>query len=493
MPDSAQSGASVITAEEIERELALLGRLKSRVTGTAEQEQLVAHIEKQLTDAGLDVRSDTLSFTRWGPSSEASAALHIARRPVPIASVFPYSGVTGPDGVRGQLVRLRGPMPVWRRARRKIAVVEVSNFAVPSSAVIDTWDADAPWPVMHNPLVPTTLAGLGLARARKAGVKAVIFVWRNISDDNARGQYLPFTLGYQGIPAVFVSGKAGEAVLAGAAGRDDASVVLDYQLHPRATTRTIWTTVEGTARPDETVLVVTHTDGVNAVEENGHIATVAMARAAALDPPERTTVFVFTSGHMRIPAVTSAGQATQRFLSDHPELWAGTAGRRCAVAGLAVEHLGAREFIDDPAANQLRPTGRIEPELLYATTPELAHLARRQWRGDKGALPRISKPTPLVQFGEGEPLLHAGIPAISLVSTPLYLLAETTGDESHLVDNAALHRQVDNFERLYREISSVHIDDFGRVRKPTNAARLRGIASLVKAMAATKVLELRGR
>lgn len=486
MSDSAQP-ASIITADQIQQELALLGGLKSRVTGTAEHERLIAHIEQQLTVAGLDVHSDTLSFTRWAPSSANSSGLQIAGTQIPIASVFPYSGITGPDGTTGVLVSLGGPVPAWKRAQGKVAVVEVRNFGLPFSAIVDTWDGDASWPVMRNPLIASSLAGIGLARARKAGVKAVIFVWRNISDDNARGQYVPFTFDYQGIPAVFVSGEAGEAVLAGARDGKQACVTLDYRLIPEATTRTIWTIVEGSSRPDETVLIVTHTDGVNAVEENGHIAVVAMARAAALDPPERTTVFVFTSGHLRIPAVTSKGQATTRFLSDHPEVWAGGVGRRRAVAGLAVEHLGAREFVDDPDANELRATGRIEPELLYATTPELAHLARQEWRSDDDAVPRISKPSPLIHFGEGEPLLHAGIPAISLVTAPQYLLAEKADDETNLVDNTALHRQVDNFERIYRQISSERVTDFGQVNNPTGLKRLRGAASLLKTVAASKL------
>lgn len=268
-------------------------------------------------------------------------------------------------------------------------------------------------------------------------------------------------------------------------------MTLDYQLIPDSPTRTIWTMVEGTTTPDETVFVVTHTDGVNAVEENGHIAMVAMARAAVLDPPDRTTVFVFTSGHMRIPAVTSEGQATQRFLADHPELWAGHAGLRRAVAGLAIEHLGAREFIDNPDANELRPTGLVEPELLYATTSELAQLARAEWQPEDGVTLRVSRPTALIHFGEGEPLLHAGIPAISLVTAPLYLLAEFPGEETELVDNAALQRQVNNFERLYRRISSVGTVNFGHAEKPSKTARFRGFASLLTSIAVTKLAGIR--
>lgn len=95
---------------------------------------------------------------------------------------------------------------------------------------------------------------------------------------------------------------------------------------------------------------------------------------------------------MRIPAVTSKGQATQRFLRDHPEVWAGGHGQRRAVAGLAVEHLGARELVDDPVTNTLRATGRIEPELLYATTPELAQLASQKWHGVNRTLPVSPSP-----------------------------------------------------------------------------------------------------
>lgn len=215
MSDRAQSG-SVITADEIEQELALLCRLKSRVTGTAEHDELIEHIDDQLTKAGLNVRSDTLRFTRWHASRDGNSALRVSGRPVPIASVVPYSGITGPGGTTGELVRLRGPAPAWKKARGKIAVVEVRNFRFPFSAVVGAWGRDSPWPVVRNPLIASTLAGLGLARAHKAGVSAVIFVWRNISDDNARGQYLPFTLGYQGVPAIFVSGTAGDTVLAAA-------------------------------------------------------------------------------------------------------------------------------------------------------------------------------------------------------------------------------------------------------------------------------------
>lgn len=93
MRDSERS-PSIITADQIDQEVALLNRLKSRVTGAVEHEELIKHIETQLFDSGLDVRSDVLPFTRWAPQGDAGPTLTVAGRPVPIASAFPYSGTT---------------------------------------------------------------------------------------------------------------------------------------------------------------------------------------------------------------------------------------------------------------------------------------------------------------------------------------------------------------------------------------------------------------
>ena len=482
--------ASIITAEQIDSEVGLLNRLKSRVTGSAEHEELIGHIESQLRESGLAVNSDSLFFSSWTSVAGEAASLRVEGRLHRISSIVPYSGTTSPAGIEAELVLLGSLMPTWENARDKIAVVEVSNFRVPMRGPIGTWGDDPSWPTTANPVIAATIAGTRLAQARRAGVKAVIFAWKNISDECADDQYLPFTFDYQDIPAVFVSGAAGRSVVEAAAAGETGSLVVPYVVTPGATTRTLSAVVEGTHAPDETVLMVTHTDGVNAIEENGHIALVAMARAAARNPPERTSVFVFTSGHLRIPAFTSHGQATQRFLTDHPELWAGGPGQRHAVAGLAVEHLGAVEFSDDPVNNLQRPTGLLEPELLYATTPQLADLARENWEFAPGSIRRISKPSPLIHFGEGEPLLHAGIPAVSLVTAPLYLLAQRKGDEVELVDKEALHRQVDSFERLYRRLTSLQTTDFGRTRKPGPMRMIAGVLILASATAARAVARL---
>ena len=57
----------------------------------------------------------------------------------------------------------------------------------------------------------------------------------------------------------------------------------------------MWAAVEGEIAL-ETVLVITHTDGGNAVEENGAIRVLDLIRTATERRPKRTLVFVFITG-----------------------------------------------------------------------------------------------------------------------------------------------------------------------------------------------------
>ena len=195
----------------------------------------------------MDVREDVLDFERrTQPGDPDGLRLTVDGQAVEISSAFPYSGTTGPDGVRGRLRHLRGPLPRWSRARGGIAVVEVRNRELPASAVVGSWDPDDPWGRAANPMLPATLVGLGLKRAARAGVKGVVLVVRGVSAANARGQYAPFTLSYSGIPAVSVAGGAADAVLHAAQRGAQAELVLDATLTKDASMRTVWAAVEGT-------------------------------------------------------------------------------------------------------------------------------------------------------------------------------------------------------------------------------------------------------
>ncbi|KAE8336560.1 hypothetical protein BDV24DRAFT_141477 [Aspergillus arachidicola] len=158
-----------------------------------------------------------------------------------------------------------------------------------------------------------------------------------------------------------------------------------------------------------------------------------------------------------MPALTKSGKATTRWLVDHPEFWKGGVGQRRAIAGLVIEHLGAVEFQESLSTNSYSSTGKVQPEVLYATTKELAAITQQEWRGADPAFIRVSRPSNTSQFGEGAALSDKEIPNVSLVTGPLYLLAEWVGDEHDLIDLPALTRQVRSFQRLRKQLDRLDI------------------------------------
>ncbi|WP_307215964.1 hypothetical protein [Microbacterium sp. SORGH_AS_0888] len=341
------------------------------------------------------------------------------------------------------------------------------NVDAPASLLLDSWGGPLPFDRTANPAISSELAGTDLSGARAAGVLGVVAIWRDLPDDEARGQYLPFTRPYQDIPAVWVPASQGDELVAAARRGERATLTLDATRHPNATMDTVWAVAPGSGpHAHESVIVVTHSDGGNAVEENGHIGLLALARDAVSTPHDRTIVFVVVAGHLRIPAVSTHGQATSAWLDAHPDLWSPASSGLTAVAGLAIEHLGARRRRDDAVTTGAE--NPAEPELIYATTRELDGLTRSVWNGAGPVRP--VRPGALIHLGEGEPLYERGIPAVALITGPAFLLAETSAAG---VDLDLLSRQVESFRRLLRHLANAtDPSSFGRVRRAGRGKKL---------------------
>lgn len=146
-----------------------------------------------------------------------------------------------------------------------------------------------------------------------------------------------------------------------------ARLVLHAEIEENADSDTLYAILPGT-NSSENILINTHTDGPNAREENGGVGLLAMAEYFSklpLEQRQRDLVFVFVTGHFQIPQFGIQGQATTRWLQDHPELWDGEGGHQKAVAGLTLEHLGCREWKDNQEISQYSDTGNLETELVY--------------------------------------------------------------------------------------------------------------------------------
>jgi hypothetical protein len=470
--------ARLSSVSELAARVQWLRELGPRETGNPDHVHFVEWIGEQLASLGLQVRRDTHTFERWSAHARGALRIHNfdgGMQMVDVSSAYPYSGCTGSTGVTGPLQLIGCGLKGYTGAVGKIAVVKVPHPSIPVSILLDDVahiPADSvgfPSDFQH-PVVSAVIFGPNLFAAKAAGAIGIVAVWTGLTPAQAADQYVPFEWPYRDIPAIWVAGDAGRQVLDGAREGASATLTLEAILSPRATTDTLWTVVEGEAK-NESILVVTHTDGVNAVEENGAIGVLELVRMFANGPrPKRTIIFVFVTGHLRISAVADPDhdQAMTAWLNAHPEWWSGKDGVSLAVAGLVIEHLGALTKARSAPGEQVKP----EVELTYATNTAMQEILERSWTGRRkgkvliaraGSLKHlVARPGSLKHLGEGEPLYKEGIPAIALATGPSYLLAATKAD---IVDIELMHEQIGAFARALLELECTPAELLGRAAK----------------------------
>ncbi|WP_020432871.1 hypothetical protein, partial [Paenibacillus riograndensis] len=242
----------------------------SRTTGSEGHNQFIAWLEQQVADMGLSINRDNYTFDRW---EEKKSSIIIDNQEIHVSSAYPYSGETDANGVAGELVYTkRGD---YAKAKGKIAVVEVKNLKhFPIGLVMNVrkaFPARSKIPSSEGDLVLTTgLKEAHLDEAKAMGVKAVILVWEGVSDEKVEQQYLPFTTDYAGIPAVWINGTDGQKVIHAAKVHQEGTVILEADVQKDAPTESFYVKIEGRNK-NESIIVNTHTDGVNVIEEDGAI------------------------------------------------------------------------------------------------------------------------------------------------------------------------------------------------------------------------------
>ena len=355
----------------------------------------------------------------------------------------------------------------YAQAAGKIALVEAPILPFPTLLF---WRRSGKLPfVLINPTIGSLLNCPDLSTAARAGVLGVVCVWRNCSTDNAAGQALPFLRPFQGCPGLWVNGQTGDTLIAPAKKGARVTLVLEAEVTEQAPTHTLWAELVGQNR-SETVIVNTHTDGPNACEENGGLALLALARSFAAKPlseRQRSLLFVFITGHFRIPelAVDPKQQATSTWLAQHPELWDGKEGHRRAVAGVTLEHLGAMEWRDDRTRTRYAPTGQPDYELIYTGNEEMERIYQSASRVQTLRRPVTLRPAYDLYLGEGKALYDAGIPTISLVPGPTYLSAARPGGDIDKLNATLAYQQLQTFGRVLEEIEQTPTQQLGTAQQ----------------------------
>ncbi len=440
------------SAEALRREVEKMNSFGVRLTGSPAHKRFVTYLKDEIRKMGLTVYSDPYFFNRW-EAKKASIVLHDANRSeeIPISSVFPYSGETPPGGFTAELALLESQRFAYFRARGKIALIRVNNLnQLPSRVAFDerrSLPEDLHLPQNYSGPVATSFVNFPiLAAAKTAGAKAAICIWQGIPDALAEGQYLPFIMDYQGIPALWVNETTGQYLIEAAQNGKSVTFTLEADWEHNCETESFYCMLDG-QNGDEAVIVNTHTDGTNCIEENGPLALLALLRTLKDKPLRRRHIFVFATGHFRLPDfkdILGGGvQATSKWLAEHTDLWNGKRGHIKAVAGVSVEHLGCRDW--QPDGRTYESTGEIAPELVYTGNRMMDDVYFSALEGRTRVRTVTLRGHNFLHFGEGQPLFNSHIPEIALVTAPDSLCVVSPSHEMEKFDESLMFDQTQTF------------------------------------------------
>jgi hypothetical protein len=294
---------------------------------------------------------------------------------------------------------------------------------------------------------------LDLADLTPLGAQGVVLTTR-ASKEMLRGNNSPHIARPQPLPALVVDRDTGAALRSAAEHRPTTRLRLDVTVEA-VELRQLTATLPGASH--ECIIVNTHTDGQNAFEENGAVAAVAMARHFASLPStqrlQRTLVFALYPGHMsgRVGIEDPRG-----WILKHDELV------ERAVAAVNIEHLGATEWGDDDQG--YRPTGEHEIYGIWTTQGEMYEQIALPAVIESG-LQRHALLKPPVQITPGRAFHWLGVPHVSGIAGPTYLLTVSENGEMDKFDATLASRQIGFYADVVRRLDTAE-QSCARRRRP---------------------------
>lgn len=402
-----------------------------RATGGAAHERYVDDLLEDLRRAGVgDVHTEAIPMRRW---STDTWGLELVGGPTPgavkTASYIPYSGQTPAGGVTAPLVwvdaanppapgSLAGriavfDVPITILTYGTFELVEYADGRVDPKGLIDPKGIyKRPY---QNTIVPVLTA---LQAAGAAGVVGIL----DFPANGADGSYFPYDGVIRTIPGLYVDRTVGAALRERAqAGDSQATLTLPARVEP-TTSRNVIGFIPG--RSKELVALHCHTDGSNAIEDNGPGAIVAMAQYLARLPRSalpHTIMVVLTTGHF------AGGNGSRGFVTRHADDLV-----RRTNAAITIEHLGLKQW-EETTPGTMGPTGRFESGAIFTPgSPALVDASRTMLKRAGNAPGSVLKPlnpksegdpSSAAWPGEGQYLFAAGgIQTANYITGPTYLL-----------------------------------------------------------------------
>lgn len=457
-----------ISKEEMLEGMEKMNSFGTRLTGSKGHTDFINWLKSEIAEMGIPVFSDPFYFRRW---EEKRSSIEIIdgneKIGIPVSSAYPYSGETTADGITEELVYVDGIKDI-PKIKGKIAVFNIANVNFLPSEIAFDKRTSCPEDVVlekkyEGPVITSFVQCFYGIVSKLSKAKAVILIWKGLHDDMIEGQYLSFIAHYQNIPMLWVNETNGKTIIQAAKEHKKAKFVLEADVEENAFTESFYCIIKG-KNEKENVIVNTHTDGTNCVEENGPVALLQLMKNMKDMKPERTHIFVFTTGHFRLPHFedkrTGAFQSASRWLAMHRELWDGKDDHFKCVANLTIEHLGCKEWRD--IDGEYKYTGRQEVELVYTGNKFMDKLYIDTVKDRENIRTMTLRGHNALHFGEGQNFFTMGIPEISLVPAPYYLCVVSDSHEMEKFDIDLMTEQTETFAKLIDKIEKIPLKALGR-------------------------------
>src|SRR3954451_9746356 len=452
------------------------GRLGARPTGSPQQAAYIDWIRRQVRAIpGVKLTEQDFTIDRWSVRA-TKLRLRIDGRPqlLPVAGAIPYTQNTGAKGVAGPAALIPDDQAITAaNARGRIVVRPAPAGSVPMYDFLlpvvswETYDPNHtldPSGTFYGDFINYNARVKDLRDAAAAGAKGLLFV-KELPRRQLVGHYEPYEGSAWKVPGMFLGADEGKAITdALAAGRRTSIRLIERASYKKVKTPSLEAVLPG-ASPQR-IVIDSHTDGTNAVEDNGPIAMVAMLRYFASLPVAcrpRTLQLAFSTAHFyqRVarPDVRhgGAGQLAKQLDADYDK------GTVSAV--VVLEHLGARDYetaprTDGGAGVKLVDTGRRAIQFIGVTpSPSLVAAVDgvvRSYDMQRTILlqgadaPGTTVPSHCSFGGEGTPYNVHLLPTIGVISAPQSLYDPAF--ELDGIDFAVMHSELLAYTELVNRL-----------------------------------------
>ncbi|WP_446090326.1 M28 family peptidase [Acinetobacter sp. 1124_18A] len=457
-----------------------------RTPGSTSHEAYIQDLYSRLKKAGVqDVHFEDTVIKTWEPTSwSLGISSGINEYQKVTASYIPYSGSTPNTGIASELEYLTpnqlqslltGSTNFTSLAADYAGKIVLVDFPVPAltagfygNRALSIYDPENnlkltdPYKRTNN----GTGSVINLLKGFKSiGAKGIVFIANDAGSKELAQIYAPYYADVYGLPGFYVDKAIGVKLRNEAASNHSIQLTLT-STEKNVTTKNIVGTIAG--KSDELVVLNSHTDGTNGVEDNGPNAVIDIAQYLTRLPKkslDRSIMIMLSTGHFY------AGSGIRTFLDQHKN--DGVVDRINAV--ITIEHLGINEWI--PNENGiLETTGKKEIGALFTSNQSALVELAKQWpvnakAGVTFVMPPL-KPNgtyaeDAVWPGEGHYFWGAGgIPTINYLTGPAYLLNYGVNTVD-FVDFELLKRETVAFTQMAIDLTHVPRSELPRRMPPS--------------------------